>query len=133
MAHNLILKNEKYTITNLTQKEKEEVFKDLRKKGLRHRIDYMNNDISHREYYAQFVTEATKRIVLRYIGLEKLLENTCEHFSDNMPLRSWDTIPHKFNNQLALCGDWLSMAGWVCIAKEAARQIVEDYNKEKLK
>lgn len=90
------------------------------------RTQYLDRECSHRTYYGQFVTDATKRAVKNYIGVGKLKNSTDEHFND-IPLKTWDSLPSAYNRQaMESCGDYLTLAGRVCIMKEAARQILEE-------
>ena len=66
------------------------------------RKDYNDNKCTHREYYAQFVSEETKKIVLRYIGLDRLKASKDQHLND-IALGSWDTLPQEYN-RAALSG-----------------------------
>ena len=89
------------------------------------RKQYINKECTHREYYAQFVTEDTKRAVLYVIGKDKLLSSKDEHLND-IGLKTWDSIGvFGVGAKLKECGDYLTLAGAVCINKEAARQIIE--------
>lgn len=96
------------------------------------RTDYINGLISHRDYYGQFVDEKVKQGVLRDIGIEKILQAKDENFN-NIPLRIWDGLfcvrSTDINEKLYECGDFPSMAGLCCIAKEGARQLKEEYKK----
>jgi hypothetical protein len=74
----------------------------------------------HREYYAQFVDEWTKAHVLRGIGIDALLASTDPYLND-IPLDEWDAlfVADRWASPLSL--------GWVvCVAKEAARQLIEE-------
>lgn len=101
----------------------------------------------HRRYYAQFVNESTVSAVSRHIGLDRLLASTDPHFND-IPLREWDSLcgftvvgsrvmrfgPPAFPyghywKEVGDSGPALSDFG--CIAKEAARQAVEQANMDK--
>lgn len=81
----------------------------------------------HRRYYAQFVTESTKELVRRYIGEDRIRASKDPHFND-IPLAEWDGlstggIPRAISFKDG--GDFPSLAGENCIAKEAAQQIRE--------
>ena len=92
------------------------------------RKQYMNHECTHREYYGQYVEPWVKSQVLLRIPLEKLRASKDEHLND-IPLRRWDAMPfNSFSISQAMKGngDYLTQAGIVCIAKEAARQIMED-------
>lgn len=89
------------------------------------RKQYMNGECTFREYYSQFVNEAVKSQVLLTIGKEALLKSKDGHLND-IPLKKWDRIrPHTLN-RLHEAGDSPTLAGAVCIVKEAARQIIEE-------
>jgi hypothetical protein len=92
------------------------------------RQDYMNKVCSHSEYYGQFVTKGIKALVLRTIGEKKLIESKKEYFND-IPLHIWDGLAIQRN--LFVIDKAYSLAGAVCILKEAARQIVEENKNEK--
>ncbi len=86
---------------------------------------------AHRAYYGQFVNQSTINTVVRFIGRERLLASTDPHFND-IPLAMWD----RLNGLLPIAasmkdaGDYLTLGGIVCIAKEAARQYVEKVAEE---
>lgn len=93
------------------------------------RKDYMSGKNTHREYYAQFVTEQTKAVVARSIGLKAIKKSVDPHFND-IPLVKWDilvgAIGASFPGSLMeQAGDYYTLGGAVCIAKEAAQQLKE--------
>jgi len=89
------------------------------------REQYLDGKCTHREYYAQFVSERTKSSVLSAIGLDSLLASTDKHLND-IPLKTWDRIyPGVSRDLWQSVGDYATLAGLVCINKEAARQIIE--------
>jgi hypothetical protein len=67
------------------------------------------------------------------IGKARLLASTDEHLND-IPLKRWDNLPGiitgEVDTKMRAGKDSPSAAGKVCIAKEAARQIIEDENNE---
>ena len=93
------------------------------------RHDYLNHKCTHRQFYAQFVNESVKHTVNGFfpnpLSINEALVKD-EHLN-TIPLKKWDVIgasielPIKFSD----VGDQRSLAGLVCIAKEAARQLVE--------
>lgn len=101
------------------------------------RNDYMNSPVHlvgagpaeraalHRAYYAQLVTPATINSVVSFIGADALRKSTDEHLND-IPLSRWDQLtkflPCKPFKDL---GDYATLSGLVCVAKEAARQWIE--------
>ena len=94
------------------------------------RQDYLQNKCSHRQYYAQFVDDSVRRMVEQYFTLETLRASTDEHLND-IPLRRWDSLAimlvhySSIRELLREYGDFWSLAGGVCILKEAAHQLVE--------
>ena len=86
----------------------------------------LNGICSHEEYYSQFVSKSTKARVLQTIPLEKLIE--VEGNLSKIPLKVWDTIPADIGTTelMEKLGDTLTLSGQVCIAKEAARQILKN-------
>jgi hypothetical protein len=91
------------------------------------RKDYMNDKCSHREYYSQFVNDNVKGMVNDRIGIDRIKKSKDEHLND-IPLKEWDMcgLPYGINTLLKSAGDGFSMAGQVCILKEAAKQLIED-------
>jgi len=96
------------------------------------RKQYMEADggtEAHRTYYSQFVTDEMKRRVLTFIGKDKVVESTDPHFN-NIGLHRWDAIaqpcPCDVAKLLMEAGDYPTLAGLVCILKEAAQQIREE-------
>ena len=92
------------------------------------RQQYLNKEATHREYYSQFVTEGVKQRVESAFRMESLIQGKDKHFN-NLPLQWWDrlmpVVPFEINSKLKDCGDYPTLAGVVCILKEAAMQIVE--------
>ena len=91
------------------------------------RKQYMNKECTHRQYYGQFVTPATKAHVLRGIGLAALKKSTDPHFND-IALTNWDNlVPHcPGSSGFTKAGDYYTLGGGVCLLKEAALQILDD-------
>jgi len=90
------------------------------------RKEYMDNKATHRQYFSQFVTDEIKGVVKRTLHLKRLLHSKDEHLND-IPLVLWDKmyLP-PLNISMESVGDYLTMAGKVCILKEAAKQIIEE-------
>ena len=85
---------------------------------------------AHRAYYAQFVTPAHFSRLKSLANRIKLSRDP--HFND-IELRTWDRlavpIPAGSVSIMRECGDYPTLAGAVCILKEAAQQIKEgSYN-----
>lgn len=83
---------------------------------------------AHRRYYGQFVNKPLICRVIQFIGADNLRKSTDEHFND-IPLGRWDMLAHNIG-PLAVSfqslGDFPTLAGLVCIAKEAAAQYLEN-------
>lgn len=101
------------------------------------RQQYTNKEISHHDFYAQFVTPETKAWVLQRIGLAALEKSTDEYFND-IPLGRWDGFFSssafvEVRKLLKEAGDVNanSLGNAVCVAKTAARVILKDKDEEK--
>lgn len=102
------------------------------------RKDYMNEPAhlvgadpldranAHRRYYDQFVNGQTIAHVVARIGGSNILASTDPHFND-IPLALWDKLSHGLPLAIRFeaVGDYCTLSGLVCVAKEAARQYVE--------
>jgi hypothetical protein len=93
------------------------------------RKQYMDGEITHDEYYSQFVTAGTKDLVCGLIGLDRIKESTDKHLND-IPLKEWDSVGHMIQTtpsdlrlRMDKAGDYCTKAGLVCIAKAAARSL----------
>lgn len=88
----------------------------------------LNNECTHEEYYNQFVNNTIKSRVLNAFTKEQLIKAYSENESFNtLPLNRWDAIAKNLfdvSSKMKECGDFLTLAGGVCIAKNAARQLV---------
>lgn len=81
-------------------------------------------DMAHRRYYGQFVTPATIACVVAAIGADRLLASTDPHMND-IPLPHWGIANLPGSGKFAKAGDYYTLSGCVCLAKEAARQWLE--------
>ena len=90
------------------------------------RKQYLNGECTHRQYYGQFVNAGTKARVLSGIGLAALKKSTDPHFND-IPLHEWDGLVANCPGSAAFskAGDYYTLAGGICLLKEAARQVLE--------
>jgi hypothetical protein len=88
-----------------------------------------NAYVAHRQYYAQFVTDPVKQLVLRDVGRLVLTLSKDDPYLNDIPLKRWDTLvpmlPATVRAKLKECGDYLTLGVGVCILKEAARQLLE--------
>jgi hypothetical protein len=89
------------------------------------RRQYIQGEAAHREYYGQFVCDGIKKMVLGQFSLNELRQSP----DLRQPLERWDRVispvPFWLDTKFKACGDYPTAAGLVCIAKEAARQILE--------
>jgi len=77
------------------------------------------------------VAEEMKTRLRAYFGLNRLLESKDEHLND-IPLHQWDMfLAQPLAIPLKSVGDFATQAGNVCIAKEAAQQIIEEARGDK--
>lgn len=94
------------------------------------RAQYLNKEATHREYYSQFVTGSVKKQLKSTLKRSSLESGKDKHFN-NIPLHFWDNflpvVPFEISKKMQECGDFATLAGVVCILKEAAMQIVEEY------
>lgn len=88
----------------------------------------LNNECTHEEYYSQFVNDTIKARVLQYISENKIKKAfESDKCLNSIPLSVWDSIALNLfdvSNKMKLVGDYLTLAGGVCIAKQAARMII---------
>lgn len=82
------------------------------------RKDRLENKCTHREYYAQFVTDRIKSLVKSQFG-EQLFNSTDPHLND-IPLSKWDNLSGT------VLRSGFSLSDCVCTLKEAAKQIIEE-------
>jgi hypothetical protein len=99
------------------------------------RQQYMDNEITHQQYYGQFVDEHIIKLVIDTFGSYPLKYEfqRDENFND-IPLQRWDALSYaivrKVTPLLREAGDFYSLAGGVCILKQAARMHVEAIDKK---
>jgi hypothetical protein len=93
------------------------------------RQDYLSHKCTHSEYYSQFVTSHTLKLVNDIFGKDHLKEcYTKDQNLNNIPLYKWDNLALFVNCDKALkeCGDFSSLAGKVCILKESAKILISE-------
>ncbi len=92
------------------------------------RKQYMDGVCTHEQYYAQFVNNDTKTLVIENIGLKAIQESKDEHMND-IPLKKWDRLTGYLDTSLfTKYGDCFSIAGGVCILKASARELKKIYS-----
>ena len=103
------------------------------------KYDPIKGEKTHREYYSQFVTPEIKQLVLSFLQSE-LKRPKYKHLTkaqiiansfNDIKLNLWDNLTQFIRTKEALeaKGDYPTLAGKVCILKEAARQITEENKK----
>ena len=97
------------------------------------RKKYIAGDVTHAEYYGQFVDSALLSIVAKVIGTARIVESNDPHFND-IAMADWDkagaSIPPRILQNLreAAPGAGVSLSDRVCIVKAAASAIaLRDY------
>jgi hypothetical protein len=92
------------------------------------RKDYLEGRATHSEYYGQFVQSVHMSRVKLF--KKKIKESTDKHFND-IPLEFWQrlALPSYAEAKMKEAGDYVTLAGAVCIIKEAARQLKEKLTK----
>ena len=100
------------------------------------RTQYLNGEISHFDFYAQFVDEPIKNIVRARLERAGYLKNLKEKFGEdknlnNIPLHIWDSFSQSLNTsevagKMREAGDYLTLSGIVCIAKTAAQILIQE-------
>lgn len=97
------------------------------------RLDYLEGRATHREFYAAIVKEAGILFHGEHDIVQRALQSTDEHYN-NIPIKVWDGVAAGFSGAAATAlrkhGDYPTLAGGVCIAKEAVRQAVERLTSE---
>lgn len=95
------------------------------------RQEYLDQKVTHDEYYSQFVTDCIYLAVFNRFNKALLKSAYSEDKSFNtIPLRFWDSLAnnnlhlfYSIKDHLALCGEINTLAVRVRILKQAARQI----------
>lgn len=89
------------------------------------RKDYLDGKCTHGEYYSQYVTPEIEKLVST-LGPDKIKAAAkVDEYMNNIPLRQWDSMTNFFHckSEMEKHGDYPTLAGKVCILKEAARKI----------
>ena len=97
------------------------------------RKQYLNKECTFEQYYGQLATESVKKTVLNFFSPEELKAAYAKdkHFN-SIPLANWDHIGKRANlrgnlsAEFKKLGDYSTVAGLVCVVKNAARQIINE-------
>ena len=91
--------------------------------------DQTDPKAAHRAYYAQFVTPAHFTRLGNLLGLIERIKSSNDPHFNNIQLSIWDRmavpVPAESAARMKECGECPTLAGAVCILKEAAQQIRE--------
>jgi hypothetical protein len=97
------------------------------------REDYMRRRCSHEEYYGQYVNNSIRMSARNLVCQYKVtrLQYEKDPHLNFIPLGRWECVILGSNRPLVAKslqdrGDFLSPAVEICIAKEAARQVLEE-------
>lgn len=93
------------------------------------RKQYLDKECTYNEYYEQFVTGPIRYHVESCIGKDRILASQDKNLND-IPLAEWDAAAKSFpasniDRDMRAAGDYPTLAGLVCIAKTAARELIE--------
>lgn len=94
------------------------------------RQQYLNGECSHEQYYNQFITPYLLDHVKRSIGIAAIKKAlTINENLNSIPLERWDGLAISAKNSttqeaMRKAGDYPTLAGYVCLLKAAARQLV---------
>ena len=89
--------------------------------------EYTAGNLTHQEYYGQFITPAVRNRVFHTIGIEKIKNSKDKHFND-IPLSKWDNLAQysefqSLREKFTEAGDFMSLSSVVCVAKQAAHML----------
>ena len=107
------------------------------------RKQYLNKEVSHEDYYSQFVTDHIKHLVETFIGQDAIIKSSDPYLND-IPLKKWDSLylvstnPPKINalGIGKILGEsngsgGVSMSDMVCVLKAAARMLKKEWGQNK--
>lgn len=95
------------------------------------RQDYLDHKCTHREYYAQFVNDLQKRMIFEVWSAKELArawEDNEAFNTHETKVERWDRIACPIDHRIMdEAGEHSAKAMRVCVLKEAAKQIVENF------
>lgn len=95
------------------------------------REQYLMGRCTHEQFYSQMVTPALTAQVLEFWGIRRLLPAYKDDpVFNNLPLGDWDRLARQIacedtKWEFREAGDWETLGGLVCLAKQAAREACE--------
>lgn len=93
--------------------------------------DYLDKKCTFSQFYRQFVSQSTLDTIKYGLGVELLINKLKEdEHLNNIPLEKWDILAERITLKVSAkkAGIALSSSCRVCIVKEAARMLCENYN-----
>lgn len=91
------------------------------------RSQYLNGECSHSEYYSQFVNNSVLGAVKSRFTTEQLQKAfEQDPHLNTIPLQQWDSLGYSIELFINFKqpGDIKTLAGLVCVAKQAAKQLI---------
>ena len=92
--------------------------------------DYLQGNVSHHDYHAQFIKPFMERLLLNEISIQELEASTDIHFND-IALNRWDNVANILKTSPSVCNSVYKASGYgpslstcVCILKVLARQLL---------
>ena len=97
------------------------------------RKQYINDECTHDEYYAQFVTEPMLEAVTSAFGKDRLSASlAADKNLNNIPLERWDRLAYSFGYGFYCPDDGLprlrTLSDYVCALKNAALQVATGHH-----
>jgi hypothetical protein len=95
------------------------------------RQQYFTNECTHEQYYGQFITPYIMQVVKEQIGLQNIKNAlTAGDNLNSIPLTRWDALAtsiksNTISEAFRKAGDYPTLAGYVCLLKAAARQLIK--------
>lgn len=99
------------------------------------RMDYLKKNVTHDQYYGQFVTDAVIKTLLSCINVDRIKSSTDKHFND-IPMNEWDKLSPMIGMlvgkkiEKANIKGGISLSDLVCTAKAAARVVRGFYEED---
>ena len=94
------------------------------------REKYLAGEVSHEEYYRIIAKEAGISFPVDHELVHRALKSTDKENLNDIPLHEWDGYASgarsAIDKAMRKHGDWYSMAGGVCVMKNAVKKTIED-------
>lgn len=93
------------------------------------RKEYMDNKVTHYQYYSQFYTKEIETLILSAFTKDYLLSKYKDDNNlNNIPLSKWDDLSLylSIDNKIREVGDTPTLAVKVCILKNCAIRLISE-------